>query len=157
MLSESETDQNNETDANQELSYLSTQLQKATDEARRFKKLYKNAVNDIKLVQNRPHSSQSLMHPPTIPLDSRICEKNQNIICKQQQHIEILLNEQTRTNKLIEQMYLREQNSQKEIQILHRALQLKATAEKTTIASLKQLAGDDLNLTPYETDTVLRS
>ena len=54
-------------------------------------------------------------------------------------------------------MYLREQNSQKEIQLLHRALQLKATAEKTTIASLKQLAGDDLNLTPYETETVLRS
>ena len=54
-------------------------------------------------------------------------------------------------------MYLREQNSQKELQLLHRALQLKATAEKTTIVSLKQLAGDDLNLTPYETDTVLRA
>ena len=54
-------------------------------------------------------------------------------------------------------MYLREQNSQKELQLLHRALQLKATAEKTTIASLKQLAGDDLNLTPYETDTILRA
>ena len=110
-------------------------------------------VSNSQQIDSQKHQ-QSLI---TAQADEPSRTELKQIINKQRQQIHLLVEEQKETHELIETLYLKDQANIKEIQVLTRALQLKAKAENETIPSLKELALiSDVNLHQEELNAVLQ-